>query len=273
MKSSEIKKLQKKANKIRKEILNMIFSANASHVGSSYSIVELLVYLYNQFLMINPKKPFQENRDKFILSKGWGVSALYAMLADKRFLSKEILKTYCQDGSRLIGSSTRNGIAGIEATTGSMGHGLPIGIGMALASKIQSRKNNVVVLISDGELDEGSTWESILFAGHHKLTNLIVIVDYNKLQSFGKVKDILGLEPLREKFEAFNWNVLEIDGHDFNEINRAFLALSSKVSKPSVIIAHTIKGKGVSIFENKNEWHYKTPNREEMALAIKELSS
>lgn len=264
-------KLKTKAIEIRKEILDMIAGAHASHVASSYSVVDLLVYLYEQVLKIEPKDPFNSNRDRFILSKGWGVSALYSILANKGFFDKKKLARYCRNGSKLIGAATRNGISGIEATTGSMGHGLPIGVGMAIAGKLQKKDYRVFVLISDGECDEGSTWEAILQAGHHKLDNLVVIVDYNKWQSFGRVKDILDLEPLVKKWEAFKWTAKEIDGHNFDEISKAFSKIPLTKNKPTVIIAHTVKGRGASVFEDRNEWHYKTPTKKEIEIAKREL--
>jgi transketolase len=260
------------ARDVRRMVLNMITDAHASHIASSYSIVELLVYIYEKVLHVNPHKPLDPDRDRFILSKGWGISALYTVLAKQEFFPKKWLATYCKDGSKMIGIATRNGVPGIEATTGSMGHGLPIGVGIALAGKLQKKRYRVFVLISDGECDEGSTWEAILQAGHHKLDNLVVIVDYNKWQSFGRIRDILDLEPLADKWRSFRWSVREIDGHDFNEIAHSFSKIPFIKGKPSVIIANTIKGKGVSVLENRNEWHYRTPTEHEIAIAKKELS-
>lgn len=272
MDENELQKLTILAKKLRRTILHMIVDAHASHIASSYSIVEILIYLYEHVLNFDPKDPLNSERDRFILSKGWGISTLYAILAEKGFFEKKLLKTYCKNGSKLIGSATRNDIPGIEATTGSMGHGLPIGVGMALAAKLQIKSNKIFVLVSDGECDEGSTWEAILQAGHHKLDNLVVIVDYNKWQSFGRIKDILDLEPFSKKWEAFRWSVRVIDGHDFKQLSQAFAQLPFEKGKPSVIVAHTIKGKGVSVLENKNEWHYKTPTESEIKIAKKELS-
>lgn len=266
-----LKKLKREAQEVRKTILKMIISAHASHIASSYSIVELLVYLYEKTLRINPRKPLDPNRDRFILSKGWGISTLYTILARKGFFEKKLLDTYCQDGSKMLGIATRNGIPGIEATTGSMGHGLAIGVGMALAARMQKRDYRVFVLISDGECDEGSTWEAILQAGHYKIDNLVVIIDYNKWQSFGRVADVLDLEPFVKKWEAFKWSAKEIDGHNFREISQVFSSLPFEKSKPSVVIAHTIKGKGVSVLEDRNEWHYKTPTEKEIKIAKSEL--
>ena len=267
MNKKDISELEKIAHEVRKLTISMIVKAHASHIGSSYSIVEMLVYLYEKVLKINPKKPNDPDRDRFILSKGWGISAVYSMLALKGFFSKKLLQEYCLDGSKLIGGSTRNGIPGIEATTTSMGHGFPIGVGMALAGKLQKRKYKVYVIISDGELDEGSTWESILIAGHHKLDNLIVLVDYNKWQAFGRTKNVLDIDPLVDKFKAFNWNAYEIDGHIFKDLEKAFSPKSLAKDRPNVIIAHTVKSKGLSTMEDKLEWHYQTPREKEQAEA------
>lgn len=262
--------LENIAKEIRRQSLSMIVSAHASHIGSSYSIIELLVYLYERVLQINPNKPWDPNRDRFILSKGWGISALYAVLARKGFLKKELLEEYCKDGSKMIGIATRNGLPGIEATTGSMGHGLPIGVGMAKAMKIQKKNSRVYVIMSDGECDEGSTWEAMLLGAHHKLDNLTAIIDYNKWQSFGKTNEVLNLEPLSDKWKSFNWETQEIDGHNFTEISKAFEHSIRFKNKPNVIIAHTIKGKGLSAIEDKNEWHYQTPRENEIEIARKE---
>jgi len=259
--------LQSEAKEIRRIVLSMILSAHASHIAPAYSIVELLVYLYEHVLHINPKKPFDMDRDRFLLSKGWGISALYAILAQKRFFNKKILKEYCKDGSKLIGIATFNGTPGIEGSTGSIGHGLPLGIGMAMGMRLQKSKRNLYVLMGDGEMDEGTTWESALIASHHKLDNLTAIIDYNKWQSFGRTNEVLNLEPLVAKWKAFGWNVLEIDGHDFQEIARAFASVAKEKSKPSMIIAHTIKGKGYSAIEDNNDYHYKTPREDDLKVA------
>lgn len=267
MTKEEISELQKKAFNVRKSVIGMIVKAHASHIGSAYSCVDIIVYLYEKFLNINPKKPEDANRDRFILSKGWAVSAQYAMLAEKGFFDKKILEDYCADGSKLIGGSTHNGLPGIEATTTSMGHGLPVGVGMAMAAKLQNKKFRVVVLISDGECDEGSVWESVLIAAHHKLDNLIVVVDSNKWQAFGRVKDVLNIDPLGEKFKSFNWHVQEINGHAYEQFDKAFQLKSLANDKPNVIIANTIKGKGLPSIEDDLKWHYQTPRENEQAEA------
>ena len=263
--------LKIKAGKLRKPVLKMICKARASHLASAFSVIDILVFLYHEVLRVNPREPADPKRDIFILSKGWGASALYAVLSDRGFFSKKLLETYCADGSKLIGITTRSGVPGVEATTGSMGHGLPLGAGMAIAAKKMKSPRRIFVVISDGELDEGSTWEAILFAGFQKLDNLVVIVDYNKLQSFGSVKEVLDTEPIDDKFRAFRWDVREVDGHDFLDMRKTFASIQKESGKPTVIIADTIKGKGVSFLENQNKWHYKYPNEEEFQTAAHEL--
>jgi len=270
MTDSTKRRLQNEAKEVRKEVIRMILKAHASHIASAYSVVELLVYLYDCIIKIDPKKPQDSERDRFILSKGWGVSALYSVLHRKGFFSSQLIDEYCSDGSKMIGCATRNGLPGIEATTGSMGHGLAIGAGMAKALLLQKRKGRVFVIISDGECDEGATWEAILLAGHHNLHNLTVIVDYNKWQSFGRTNKVLNMEPFSEKWKAFNWHVQEINGHNFEEIEKATQISLKIMNKPSVIIAHTIKGKGLSAIEDKNEWHYQTPREREIEIAKRE---
>ena len=259
------------ARAIRAHVLHMTHRANASHVGSCLSIADLLAVLYSDVLRVDPARPDWPDRDRFILSKGHGCAALYAVLAEQGFFPKEWLDTYCQDGAHLAGHITHHGVPGVEVSTGSLGHGLSIGCGMALAGKRDSCPYRVFVLLSDGECDEGSTWEAALFAPHHHLDNLIAIVDYNKIQSFGRVKEVLDLEPLAAKWRAFGWAVQEIDGHNFREIEKALLSVPFDVGQPSCIIAHTIKGKGVSFMENQLAWHYKSPNDEELQQALAEL--
>ncbi len=267
----EIARLKNIARRIRQNILSVICMAHASHIGSAYSVVELLVYLYEKVLRIRPDNPKAANRDRFILSKGWGVSALYAVLSYKKILDTTYLASYCKDGSRYIGIATRNGLPGLEATTGSMGHGLPVGVGMALAAKMKHMTYRVFVIIGDGELNEGSTWEAILQGAQFKLDNLIVIVDCNGWQSYGRTRDVLNTEPMKDKFAAFGWSVKKINGHDFNDIEKAFAHIPFADNKPSVIIAKTVKGKGVSVFEDSNEWHYRTPGPKEITIAKREL--
>ena len=255
---------------IRASTLNMVHKANASHVGSCLSIADLLAVLYGQILNIDPDNPKLPERDRLILSKGHSAAILYATLAECGFFPKEWLEAYCQDGSPLTGHVSHH-VPGIEVSTGSLGHGLPIGCGMALAGKRDNQPYRVFVIVSDGELDEGSNWEPILFAPQHQLDNLVVIVDYNKIQSFGTVKEILDLEPIADKWKAFRWAVKEIDGHNHQQIEDTLKSLPFETGKPSVIIAHTTKGKGVSFMENQLAWHYKSPNAEQLAQALAEV--
>lgn len=269
---SHIRTLEAKAKELRKQILSMIYKAKASHIGSAYSVLDILLCLYDSVIQADPKNSADPGRDRLVLSKGWAASALYAVLADKGFFSAKELEAYCADGSKFIGITTTSGVPTIETTTGSMGHGLPVGAGMALAGKKQGRGNRIFVVISDGELDEGSTWEAVLFAGHNHLDNLVCVVDRNGWQSFGKTKDILNSEPLADKFRAFQWEVTEADGHDFASLEKAFAAIPLCTGKPTAVIARTVKGKGVSFMEDRNEWHYKYPNEEEFIKALQELS-
>lgn len=264
--------LETTARQLRKRVLGMIFNAQASHIASSFSILDVLLFLYEHVLRIDPTHPVEAARDRFVLSKGWGAAALYTVLAKKGFFPETRLDTYCKDGSPFIGITSMSGIPGIEATTGSMGHGLPIAVGMALAGRMAGLPYRTFCVISDGELDEGSTLEAIFFAGFHALENLTLIIDYNKFQSFGKVKDVLDPEPLADKFRAFRWAACEMNGHDFKDMARVFSSVLAKEGKPIVIIAHTIKGKGVLFMEDKNDWHYRSPNEEEYQAALAELS-
>lgn len=261
------------AKNIRKNILKMVTVSKSSHIGSALSIVEILVVLYFRILNIDPQFPGKEDRDRFILSKGHACTALYATLAQRGFFSDKILDTFCLDAGVLPGHATMHCVPGVEVSTGSLGHGLSMGVGMAIAAKHDNRNYKVFVLMSDGECDEGSVWEAAMFAAHHKLDNLIAIIDYNKLQAFGRVEDVLSLEPFKDKWTAFGWAVKEIDGHNFSEIEGALARVPFIKNKPSVIIAHTVKGKGVSFMENQLAWHYKSPNKEQLEVALKELDS
>lgn len=264
-----MKDLIQKTKNIRKSILLMNHRANASHSGSALSIVELLTVLYFKYLRIDKKNLKDNKRDKFILSKGHASSALYATLAEWGAFEKSFLDKFYIDGGILPGHVDMEAAPGLECAAGSLGHGLSIGLGMAIASKYQKLPCKVVVMISDGELNEGSIWEPLLLAPHLKLDNLTVIVDYNKIQSFGITNEVVNLEPLGEKLKSFNWHLIEIDGHDMMQIENA---LNEKVNKPKIIVAHTIKGKGVSFMENKLEWHYRSPNKELLEQAYLELN-
>ncbi len=267
----QIRDLELKARKIRTVILEMIYRTKAPHIASSFSIVEILMALYFKYLKIDARYPCAKNRDRFILSKGHGCPALYAVLAERGFLDKRDLREYSIDGGSLEQHPRINIKKGIEVSTGSLGHGLSVGAGMAFAAKRDKAHYKIYVLLSDGELNEGSTWEAAMFAPHHHLDNLIAIVDYNKMQALGFTKDILNLEPLADKWRAFGWNVYEVDGHDFSNIFSVFKSFRSS-NRPSVFIAHTIKGKGVSFMENNLLWHYRAPNDKEYFDALKELS-
>lgn len=260
---------------IRKSILKMVTVSKSSHVGSALSIVEILVTLYFKILNIYPLFPEKEDRDRFILSKGHASAALYATLAERGFFSKDSLDIdkYHTDGGVLPGHLDSSITPGVEVSTGSLGHGLPMGTGMAIAAKHDNKNYKIYVLMSDGECDEGSTWEAAMLAAHLKLDNLVAIIDYNKIQSFGRVKEVIDLEPLYDKWISFGWAVKEIDGHNYQELSSAFEPLPFKRSKPSMIIAHTIKGKGVSFMEDKLEWHYKSPTQEQYEMAIKEIDA
>jgi len=259
------------ARRIRRDVLRMTHRAKSSHVGSCLSMADLLAVLYGGVMRVDPSAPDWPDRDRFILSKGHGGAALYAVLAERGFFPMEWLETYCANGSRLAGHITHHGVPAVEASTGSLGHGLSIGCGMALAGKKDLRDYRVFVLLSDGECDEGSTWEAALFAPHHHLDNLVAIVDFNKIQSFGRVKEVLDLDPLPEKWRSFGWLVREIDGHDCRQIDGVLAELPLENGRPSCIVAHTVKGKGVSFMENQLAWHYKSPNAEQLRQALAEL--
>jgi transketolase len=234
-------------------------------------MADLLAVLYSRVLRLDPSRPSWLDRDRFILSKGHGAAIAYAVLAELGFFPVEWLDTYFQDGSNLAGHVNSHRVPGVEVSTGSLGHGLPIGCGIALAGKRESQPYRVFVLLSDGEMDEGSNWEAILFAPQHRLDNLVAIVDYNKIQSFGTVQDVLDLDPLADKWRAFRWTLREIDGHNHQEIEDTLAKVPFEPGKPSAIIAHTVKGKGVSFMENRLEWHYKSPNEQQLAEALAEL--
>ena len=259
------------ATRIRADVLKMVHYGQASHVGSSLSTVDLLAVLYGGVLRVDASRPEWPDRDRFILSKGHACAAVYAVLAERGFFPREWLDSYCQNGAHLFGHITHHGVPGVEASTGSLGHGLSIGCGMALAGKRNSQSYRVFVLLSDGECDEGSTWEAAMFAPHHRLDSLVAIVDYNKIQCTDKVKKVLDLDPLGAKWQAFGWAVREIDGHDFEQIEKALLSIPFKPRQPSCIIAHTVKGKGVSFMENQVVWHFQYPDAEQLRQALNEL--
>lgn len=250
----------------------MLHGANASHIGSCLSAADIIAVLYAAVLRVDPRRADWPDRDRFILSKGHAAAVLYAVLAERGFFPRGWLDRYCKEGSALIGHVSHH-VPGVEVSTGSLGHGLPLGCGMALAGKRGREAWRVFVLLSDGELDEGSNWEAILFASHHGLDNLVAIVDYNKLQGFGRIDEVLRLEPVAAKWEAFGWAVREIDGHNPIEIEEALSQVPFHPGKPSVVIAHTIKGRGIGFMEDRLEWHYRCPTESELAAALEELRS
>ncbi|OPH82073.1 transketolase [Nitrobacter vulgaris] len=257
--------------RIRRHAVDMVNRAKTSHIGSIFSIADIVAVLYDSILSVDPLNPSDPARDRFVLSKGHAGCALYAALAEMQFFSTEELKKYCINGSLLSGHISHKGIPGIELSTGSLGHGLSVATGMALSAKKRKSAHRAFVLMSDGECDEGSNWEAFLFAAHHRLDNLIAIVDYNKLQSLRSVNDTLRLEPLRDKLMACNWAVEEIDGHDHAALAQRLSRVPFEAGKPSLLIAHTTKGRGVSFMENSVLWHYRTPQGDEYAAAVAEL--
>ena len=260
------------AKAIRLHALEMTSLGGSSHIGSALSIADILGTLYGTVMNVDPTQPQWDGRDRFILSKGHAGAAVYAALAQLGFFPVEKLKTHYQDGSDLSGHVSHKGNPGVEISTGSLGHGLSVGVGMALAGKHGGKVHRVFVLMSDGECDEGSNWEAILFAAHHKLDNLVAIVDYNKIQSLTSVRETLNLEPFVDKWTAFGWTVDEVDGHSPNEIEKR-LSQRSLDGRPYCLIAHTTKGKGVSFMENNVLWHYRTARGEEYEQARRELEN
>jgi len=266
--------LNKSAKEVRKNIIQMSTRAKSAHTGGALSCVEILVSLYFEIMNVDPKNPYDENRDRLVFSKAHDAKALYAVLAERGYSNKRILDGYEMNGGKLPGHSTRHCMPGVEVSAGSLGHGLAMAVGIAYAGKIDSKKHKVFCIISDGECDEGSTWEAILFAGHHKLDNLVAIVDYNKLQGFGYTKDVLDLEPFSQKWKSFGWETVEVDGHNFSELIKILNKIPIKINKPTVVIANTIKGLGgVSTHIDKISSQYKPPTKEEAEEVIRRLDS
>lgn len=260
------------ARQIRRHSLEMVAKAKASHVAGALSMADLLAVLYVDVLRVNPEEPKWEFRDRFILSKGHSTAGLYAALALRGFIRLEELDTYGIDGSRLMAHVSHK-VPGVEFSTGSLGHGLPFGAGRALAAKRLKRDWRTFVMLSDGELDEGSNWEAILFAPQHRLDNLVAIIDYNKIQSLGSVAEVMELHPLADKFRAFRWAVREVNGHDHAEIREALSTAPWAEGRPSVVIAHTVKGKGVDFMEDKLQWHYSSPKPDQLVSALAQLEA
>jgi transketolase len=272
--AKEVRDTTDLALRIRRHVVRMTSRGNSSHVGSALSMTDIVAVLYGAVLEVDPAQPKLATRDRFILSKGHAGAGVYAALAEMGFFPVEKLAQHYQDGSDLSGHVSHKNIPGVELSTGSLGHGLPVATGMALAGKLDGAPHRVFALLSDGECDEGSNWEAILFAAHHQLYNLTAVIDYNKIQSLAAVKDTLGLEPFADKWRAFGWQVAEVDGHDHTALKAALgadAATRARDAKPRVVIAHTTKGKGISFMENSVLWHYRSPQGAELAAALKEL--
>ncbi|MDA1095517.1 MAG: transketolase [Acidobacteria bacterium] len=259
------------AKRIRIHALKMTSAGGGSHIGAVLSMADIVAVLYGGVLRVDPRAPRWADRDRFILSKGHAGAGVYAVLAERGFFPLEELSTHNQDGSDLCGHLSHKGIPGVELSTGSLGHGLSVGTGMAYGAKLDRKTHRVFVLLSDGECDEGSNWEAILFAAHHRLDNLVAIVDYNKVQSLDSVANTLGLEPFADKWRSFGWTVIEVDGHDHPSLRAALATIPACPGTPSCVLAHTVKGKGVSFMENKVLWHYRTARGEEFEAALREL--
>lgn len=258
------------ARRMRVQALQMVHRAKASHIGSALSICDIIAVLYGQVLRLDPNRPAAGQRDRFILSKGHACVAVYAALAETGFFPADDLLNYGKDHSVLMNHISHK-VAGVEFSTGSLGHGLPFGTGKALAATRSKQDWRTAVLLSDGELGEGSNWEAMMFAAHHELDNLVAIVDYNKLQSLTTVDKTLRVEPLADKARAFGWAVREVDGHDHAALTELLRTTPWERGRPSFLIAHTTKGKGVSFMENSVDWHYKSPSADQLAQALGEL--
>jgi transketolase len=255
---------------MRRDMLRMVHRAKASHIASALSIADIVAVLYSSVMHVDPVNPNDAGRDRFILSKGHACVAIYAALAERGFFPITQLDTYGADFSCLMNHVSHK-VPGVELSTGALGHGLPVGVGKALAAKALDRSWRVFVVLSDGEMDEGSNWEALMFGAHHKLDNLTAVIDFNKLQSLDTVERTLGLEPLGDKLRAFGCQVITVDGHDHTQLKNALS--DATLGKPRVVIANTIKGKGVSFMEHQVEWHYKSPNDEQLQAALAELEA
>ena len=263
--------LQKTANEVRKDIVTAVHSAKSGHPGGSLSAADMFTYLYFEEMNIDPKDPKKADRDRFVLSKGHTAPGLYSVLAERGFFPKEDLVTLRHVGSHLQGHPCMQHTPGLDMSSGSLGQGISAAVGMALSAKVSGDSYRVYTLLGDGEIQEGQVWEASMFAGAKHLDNLCVIVDNNNLQIDGTVEDVCSPYPIDEKFKAFNFHVININGNDFDEIDRAFAEAKSHKGEPTAIIAHTIKGKGVSFMEDKAGWHGKAPNEEEYKIAMEEL--
>jgi transketolase len=269
---SKLTELQGRARLLRARIIENSHKTNTPHLGSCLSCVDMLVAMYFSVLRIDPNAPRSATRDRFILSKGHGAAALFQVLGMRGFYPETMLEDYGKDGSVFAEHPpTPDHLPGIEAATGSLGHGLPLGLGMAIAGRIQRHDFNVYALLSDGECNEGSVWEAALFAAAQRVAHLCVMVDFNKWQATGRSEEVMALSPLVDKWRAFGWNACEIDGHDIEAIIDSVARCPSPDGRPTAVIAHTVKGKGVSFMEDDNNWHYRIPTAAEVALSKKEL--
>ena len=263
--------LEKHANNIRKNILTEVYSAKSGHPGGSLSAADILTELYFEQMDINKDNVNTIDRDRFVLSKGHASPLLYATLAEKGFIDIEDLKGFRHIDSKLQGHPNMNYVKGVDMSTGSLGQGISCAVGMAITNKVDGNNHRIYVLLGDGECEEGELWEAAMAASHYKLDNLCAVLDYNHLQIDGNIKKVIGPEPFMSKFEAFGWEVLDVNGHDFDELRNAFNQAKLEKGKPTMIIAHTIKGKGVSFMENNYAWHGAAPNQEQYEQAMKEL--
>lgn len=261
------------AYKIRRHGLEMTHLSFGSHIGAILSVCDIVAVLYHDILRLDPQNPRWEGRDRLIMSKGHAGAAVYAALAEMGFFEVEALKTHYQNDSRLSGHVSHHGVPGVEFSTGSLGHGLPVGAGMAMADQLDNKSRRVYVILGDGECDEGSVWEAALIAHHYKLRNLTAIVDYNKMQSLDFCENTISLKPFGDKWASFGWHVIEADGHDHEALRAAFGQAQAHEDGPSVILAHTIKGKSISFMENNILWHYRSPQGEEYEAALRELEA
>ncbi len=263
--------LQKKANEVRKGIVTAVHSAKAGHPGGSLSAADIYTYLYFEEMNIDPTEPKMEDRDRFVLSKGHTAPGLYSVLAQRGYFPVEDLKTLRKLGSYLQGHPDMKHIPGVDMSSGSLGQGVSAAVGMALGAKLRGKGYRVYTLLGDGEIQEGQVWEASMFAGHRKLDNLVVIVDNNGLQIDGKIDDVCSPYPIDKKFEAFNFHVINVDAHDFDDLRRAFKEARETKGMPTAIIAHSLKGKGVSFMEGQASWHGTAPNDEQYAVAMADL--
>ena len=273
MNAEKVKELKLHAANVRKMALEAVYSANSGHPGGSLSAADILTYLYMEEMNVDPKNPKNPDRDRFVLSKGHCSPALYGALAERGFIPKEDIKTFRHTASYLQGHPDMKGVSGVDMSTGALGQGISAACGMAECAKLDGKDYRVYAILGDGESEEGQVWEAAMFAAHYKLDNLTVFLDFNGLQIDGDIREVMNPTPLDKKFEAFNWNVLHIDANNFNEIEAAVNEAKNTKGKPTLILAKSVKGKGVSFMENKAEWHGAAPKKEQYEQAVKELDA